>query len=267
MDTCFCSWAVVAIISFAVIVTTNCAIAQDTPPQHPLVGKEFKPMDVDYAHPVYETSFDDEAALKDWQLEGGKRMSISEGNLVLESEPREIEGKRDPNHLVCWLKKEVPANFLLEFTLRPKDRKRGLNIVFFNTRGVNGESIFDPSLKKRNGIFKQYHSSDLNSYHVSYWAGERGFSNLRKNRGFHLVASGKDYIMEGAPDSFQTVQIYKRDEKIRVMVDGMVALAFDDDGKTYGPVHRHSGWIGLRQMGHTLRGEYEHVKVYPLKSQ
>ena len=266
MNTCFCIWAVVVIIAFASILATKYAVAQDTAPQHLMVGKEFKPMDVDYANPIYETSFDDEAALKDWQLEGGKRMSISEGNLVLESEPREIEGESGPNHLVCWLKKEVPANFLLEFTLRPKDRKRGLNIIFFNARGLNGESIFDPSLKKRDGIFRQYHSGDLNSYHVSYWAGDRGFSNLRKNRGFHLVSSGKDYIATGDPDVFQTVQIYKRGGEIRIMVDGVVALGFDDDGKAYGPVHTHSGWIGLRQMGHTLRCEYEYVKVYPLIS-
>jgi hypothetical protein len=58
----------------------------------------------------------------------------------------------------------------------------------------------------------------------------------------------------------------KRGGEIRVMVDGVVALAFDDDGKAYGPVHTHSGWIGLRQMGHTLRCEYEYVKVYPLTS-
>ena len=265
MNTYFCSWTLVFIVAFAVILTSKCAVAQNTAPQHALVGKEFKPRDVDYANPVYETSFDDESALEDWQLEGGKSMSVSDGNLVLESEPVETDGERDPNHLVCWLKKEIPANFLLEFNLKPKDRKRGLNIIFFNARGLNGESIFDPSLQKRNGIFKQYHSGDLNSYHVSYWAGDRGFSNLRKNRGFHLVASGKDYIIEGEPGSFQTVQIYKQGERIRLIVNGIVALAFDDDGKTYGTVHTHSGWIGLRQMGHTLRCEYEYVKVYALK--
>ena len=266
MNTYFCSWAAIAVVIFAATMATKCAVAQNAAPQHPMVGKEFKPTDVDYENPIYETSFDDEAALEDWQLEGGKKMSISEGNLVLESEPLDIEGELAPNHLVCWLKKEVPADFLLEFTLRPKDRNRGLNIIFFNARGVNGKGIFDPSLKKRNGVFKQYHSGDLNSYHVSYWAGDRGFSNLRKNKGFHLVASGKDYIMEGKSGAFQTVQIYKRGEKIRLMVDGVVALGFDDDGKTYGPVHTHSGWIGLRQMGHTLHCEYEYVKVYPLKS-
>jgi len=258
------SWIFAAIIGFVAFVVVECASAQDNAPQHPLVGRKLEPKDVDYAHPVYETSFDDEATLEDWKLEGGKRASVSDGNLVLESEPRQTEEGSDPNHLVFWLKKEAPADFLLEFTVRPKNPREGLNIVFFNARGINGESIFDPSLQKRNGIFKQYHSGDLNSYHVSYWAGDRGFSNLRKNRGFHLVSSGKDYIATGDADAFQTVQIHKRGGEIRVMVDSVVALAFDDDGQIYGPVHTHSGWIGLRQMGHTLRCEYGYVKVYPL---
>ena len=243
-----------------ILMAGTAAIAAKSAPQHPLVGKRFVPADVDYANCVYESEFDDDAALADWRLEGGRRMTIAGGNLVLESRPT----ADDSNHLVCWLKREVPADFLLEFTVRPQNRKEGLNIVFFNARGLNGESIFDPTLQRRNGVFKQYHSSDLNNYHVSYWAADRGFANLRKNRGFHLVASGKDYIIAGEPQEFQTVQIYKRDENIRVMVDGLVAIAFDDDGKTFGPVHKNSGWIGLRQMGHTLRCEYGHVKVYGL---
>ncbi|MHC4511400.1 MAG: DUF1961 family protein, partial [Planctomycetota bacterium] len=129
--------------------------------------------------------------------------------------------------------------------VRPQNRKKGLNIVFFNARGINGESIFDPTLQERNGVFKQYHSGDLNNYHVSYWAGDRGFSNLRKNRGFHLVSSGKDYIIAGDPNAFQTVQIYKRAEKIRVTVDGLVAVAFDDDGKTFGSVHKDGTYVAL----------------------
>jgi len=253
----FRHWIVTIVVT---LVVGTAAISADSAPQHPLVGKPFKPADVDHANPVYETSFDHEAVLRDWRLEGGKRMSIAEGNLVLESQPT----SDDRNHLVCWLTKEVPADFLLEFTVRPQDRKQGLNIVFFNARGLNGKSIFDPSLQKRNGIFKQYHSGDLNNYHVSYWAGDRGFSNLRKNRGFHLVSSGKDYIVAGNPNAFQTVHIYKRGGNIRVMVDGLVAVAFGDDGKTFGPVHKHSGWIGLRQMGHTLRCEYGHLKIYGL---
>ena len=253
------------LVLLIVLTLASGTLAQRNPaPRHALVGSQLIPMDVDREHPIYQTSFECMDVLKDWHLEGGKQASISQGNLILESEPRNVEHQRDANHLVFWLKREVSADFLLEFSVRPRNRQEGLNIVFFNTRGVNGESIFDPVLKSRSGVFKQYHSSDLNSYHVSYWAAGRGFANLRKNRGFHLVASGIDYIATGEPNTFQTVQIYKRGAQIRIMVDSKVAVAFDDDGKTFGPVHAHSGWIGLRQMGHTLRCEYGYVRVYPL---
>ena len=249
----------------SVLVMADRATAQRDPaPQHSLVGSEFTPHGVDREHPVYETSFEDEAVLKDWKLEGGKRASISSGSLVLESEPREGKAPEDPNHLVFWLKKEMPADYLLEFTVRPQNRQEGLNIVFLNARAVNGANIFDPALQSRTGVFKQYHSGDLNSYHISYWAAGRGFANLRKNHGFHLAASGIDYVASGKPQKFQTVQVYKRGGQIRATVDGKVAVAFDDDGETYGPVHAHSGWIGLRQMGHTLHCEYGHFKVFPL---
>jgi hypothetical protein len=225
---------------------------------------KFVPTDVDWSRPVYETSFDDPASLADWKLEGGLRMSITNGTLVLESNPGSIQSEPDANHLVCWLVHEIPADFLLEFTVRPDDRKQGLNIVFFNTRGIRGENIFDPSLKPRDGLFKQYHSSDLNGYHISYWAAGRGTAHIRKNAGFRLVAEGEDLITDGPEHAFQTVRIYKRGGQIRCTVDDLVSIAFDDDGQTFGPVWTHSGWIGLRQMAHTVRCEYGHLKVWRL---
>ena len=41
----------------------------------------------------------------------------------------------------------------------------------------------------------------------------------------------------------------------------MLSLAYDDDGTTFGPVWTHRGWIGLRQMGHTVRCEYGDPKT------
>jgi hypothetical protein len=232
------------------------------PTTAPHEGEKFVPTDVDTAHPLYHTSFDTPASLQDWRLEGGKRMSVANGSLVLESDA--TEGERSKNHLVCWLDRELPGNFLLEFTVRPAQRDQGLNIVFFCTRGLNGESIFDPALKARAGQYPQYHSSDLNGYHISYWKGGGAEPNLRKSRGFHLVAQGAN-LVHGAPkDAFQTIRVYKRGERIRLMVDDVVALAWDDDGKAFGPVLQ-SGWAGLRQMGHTGRCEYGHFTVYALK--
>ena len=158
--------------------------------------------------------------LKDWRLEGGKRMSIADGKLVLESEPGANGSEVKVNHLVCWLLKEMPADFLLEFSVRPQNRKQGLNIVFFNARGLHGENIFQPPIRPRNGLFQQYHSGDLNNYHISYWAGDRGTANVRKNQGFHLVAVGKDLVAAAPADAFQTIRVYKRGGTIRLMVDG-----------------------------------------------
>lgn len=250
----------------AVLALTAVAKPPAPLPQRQPTGMKFIPTDVDWDHPVYRTSFDAPVDLKDWKLEGGLRMSVAGGNLVLASRPGSTKSEANANHLVCWLTREMPADFLLEFTVCPVNLKQGLNIVFFSTRGIHGESIFDPALAPRDGFFKQYHSGDLNGYHISYWAAGRGTVNLRKNRGFHFAAEGKDLITDTPAGSFQTVRIYKRGGKIRCTVDDVVSLAYDDDGKTFGPVWTHRGWIGLRQMGHTVRCEYGHVKVWPLKT-
>lgn len=228
-------------------------------------AERFVPTDVDWARPAYQASFDDASALKDWRLEGGAGMRVAGGNLVLENTTEPMNPQATSSHLVCWLTKEMPADFLLEFTVRPRDRQRGLNIVFFNARGLNGENIFEPPIADRDGTFPQYHSGDLNNYHISYWAGGRGTANCRKNRGFHLAAVGEDLVNTTPANAFQTVRLYKRGGRIRLMVDDIVSVKFDDDGKLFGPVHTHSGWIGLRQMAHTDSCEYGYVRVYPLK--
>lgn len=237
------------------------------PPPHPALGRRFVPADVDWGHPVYASGFDRPDALEDWKLEGGTRVAVEDGRLVLESQDAGNPNTADSNHLVCWLTKEMPGDFLLEFKVRPQDRRRGLNIVFFNARGLHGESVFDPSLKPRTGRFSQYHSGDLNNYHISYWAAERGTVNVRKNAGFRHVATGNDLVTPAPSNAFQTVRLYKRQGAIRLMVDDVVSVAYDDDGRTFGPVWSHPGWIALRQMAHTVRCEYDDLKVFPLKPQ
>lgn len=258
--------AVLASNFLAAVDSAGAQDEKDFPDTLPKLGDEFLPQDIDLARPFYETSFESPEVLKEWKLEGGKQMSVSDGCLILESDPTKkgTNGKCN-DHLVCWLLTELPADFLIEFTVRPTDRKEGLNIVFFSARGLNGESIFDPKLTSRDGIYKQYHGGDLNCYHISYWAAGRGTANLRKSNGFHLVAEGQDLICDAPKDAFQTVRVYKRGGAIRLTVDETIALAWNDDGKIKGPVHDQSGWFGLRQMGHTHRCEYGHVKVYRLK--
>lgn len=265
-----------AVVLLAGLVPARAAVAPPEPTKHPDLGTVFVPADVDFDRPVYRTEFDDPRELRDWVLEGGRSARIEGGKLILESKPApgpagsskefSVASEANRDHLVCWLKREVPADFLLEVALRPQDKRLGLNIVFFSTRGLKGESVLDPALAPRDGTFKQYHSGDLNGYHVSYWAAPRGTTHLRKNRGFHIVAvSELNPIAESPPEKFDTLRVHKRGARIRVMVDDRVIVAWDDDGKSFGPPLLHSGWIALRQMGYTLRTEYERLAIYPLQ--
>ena len=218
-------------------------------------------IDVDWDHPLYVTSFDKPKDVDDFVLEGGKTIEVNDGKLVLTSagvETQSAGGKA--NHLVAWLKEEIPTDFYLQFDFRPKNKQQGLAIIFFNTRGVGGESVFDSSLDERGGKFHKYHSGDLNGYHLSYWSGNRGSSNLRKNKGFHLAASGEDPISQDTSNHFHQIGLYKKGGVIRYYVDGELALEYEDSSPWM-----HSGWIGLRQMNHTHYGLYDHFAVYPLK--
>lgn len=246
------------------------------PVQHPTVGSVLVPPDVDYDRPIYRTEFNAPRDLADWVLEGGRSARIEDGKLILESkagaEPAasskdfKVVSEANRDHLVYWLKREVPADFLCEVLLRPQNKQMGLNIIFFSTRGLKGESVLDPALAPRDGTFKQYHTGDLDGYHVSYWAAPRGTTHLRKNRGFHIVAvSDLNPIAEAPAEAFDTLRIYKRGAMIRVMVNDRVIVAWDDDGKSFGPAILHPGWIGLRQMGYTLRTEYDRLTIYPLQ--
>ena len=138
--------------------------------------------------------------------------------------------------------------------------------MFFAATALDGGSIFDLRQPIRDGVFKRYHTGELNSYHASYWAAtqqdgtSRGTAHLRKNRGFDLVAAGKDFITGQGPGPHR-VRVLKVDGRIDVEVDGKLAVRWVDDGRSHGPV-LGDGFIGLRQMAHTRECSYTEFKVW-----
>jgi len=195
----------------------------------------------------------------DWVLEGKASARVENGRLFR---------KNDAGHLVFWNTREFPADVLIEFGVSPADSNKGLNIVFFAAKGRDGGSIFDPGQPMRDGLFKTYHSGAINCYHVSYWAtgagGEvRGTSHIRKNHGFHLVAMGRDFIA-GQGAGPHRIRVLKLGHQISVEVNGKIAVRWEDDGKTFGPVLKE-GHVALRQMAHTGECSYTHLKVWAVK--
>jgi hypothetical protein len=67
------------------------------------------------------------------------------------------------------------------------------------------------------------------------------------------------------PGAWARVVLLKRGKQVRLSINGRLCLAFDDDSHTYGPVHTHSGKLGLRQMAHSEECHYGEMTVWALR--
>lgn len=216
---------------------------------------------------LYQNALASEKDVADLRLEGEARLSFPDGRLRMENALDPALGQRA--NFVLWCPEEFPDHIRIEWDFWPL-REPGLCILFFAARGGQGEDLFAPELAPRTGQYEQYHSGDLNALHLSYFRrkhpAERAFCtcNLRKSRGFHLVAQGADPIptvADAIPPYHLTLwktgprvafSIRQDDEEI-VVVDWM------DDGKKFGPLLAN-GKIGFRQMA-PLVAEYANLTV------
>jgi hypothetical protein len=209
---------------------------------------------------VVEETFD-EPWEERWTLEGPGILTQEDGRLRMqEPDP----GEEGANHIVLWNNTELPGDFIAEWEFTPNNVE-GLCIVFFCAKGINGESIFDPSLAERDGTFTGYTRGDINSYHISYFRNTCRRSPdtaLRKNSGFWRCSAGYDFIpWEAGVTSRLT--LVKRGAHIQLAINGNVSIDWVDDGTSRGPVWG-SGWFGLRQMM-TTDGWYDNVRVWSVK--
>lgn len=215
---------------------------------------------------IYENPLSGPEDVTDFILEGEARISFEEGCMQLKNGLDHGLGQKA--NYVLWCPIEFPENIKITWEFKPVTEE-GLCILFFAALGRNGEDIFDPSLAARSGEYPQYHSGDINAFHVSYYRrkepDERAFHtcNLRKSYGFHLVAQGADPI-PGAGDAsdFYRICIRKYHGEIRFSINDLEVFEFDDDGETYGEVLK-GGKIGFRQLA-PLTAEYRNLKVYKL---
>ena len=232
---------------------------------------------------VYETEFsdplrvvDEDALFKgnkrvaepgkaDWVLEGKGRAWSQVGRLFCSNQRTNGEG----SHTVLWNTRVFPKDFLLEFDFSPRDSHDGLGIVFFASRPTGGGSIFDLDMPKREGVFKNYLYAPMTGYHTSYWAaapetGSRRTVNLRKNPGFHLASLGVERIAGKGPGPHR-VRILKVGNEIWVETRGKLSLHYLDEQDWKLPVWQ-DGYIGLRQMQHSVECSYGFFRVSKIEA-
>ena len=209
---------------------------------------------------LYENTLASERELKGWKLEGPAAIEFKDDWMHMYS-PNE-EG-----HHVYWCPEDFPSDFIAEWELQNIEPDAGLCIVFFSAIGQNGKDIFDSSIKPRDGVFKKYTKSDINNYHISYYANGkdkkgREVAHLRKNAGFNKVQIGEPGIPVQSTE-IHKMKLVKNGDHIAMSIDDREIINWLDDGKEYGPV-LGEGKIGLRQMKWT-HFRYRNFKVWSLE--
>ena len=215
---------------------------------------------------VYENPLASATDVDGFLMEGSGATTFPMGRLRLENLRDPSEGQKA--NIVVWCPRDFPADVCVEWDFWPI-REPGLCIVFFSAIGRNGNDIFDDSLARRDGIYSQYHSGDIDAYHLSYFRRkaetERAFQtcNLRKSRGFHLVAQGADplpSVIDAMPP--YALRLSKLGPDVSFSINDLCVLRWSDD-EQHGPV-LGAGKIGFRQMA-PLIAEYANLRVYTTK--
>lgn len=115
---------------------------------------------------IYENPLEKAEDVKDFILEGQADISFGEGCMRMKNALSNDLGQKA--NYVLWCPNEFPKDIRVEWEFRPIT-DHGLCILFFAAKGKNGEDLFDSSLTKRTGEYPQYHSGDINAFHVSYF--------------------------------------------------------------------------------------------------
>uniref|UniRef100_UPI0026E94CFB DUF1961 family protein n=1 Tax=Streptococcus merionis TaxID=400065 RepID=UPI0026E94CFB len=187
---------------------------------------------------VYENSLCGLDVLSDWIKEGNVAIEESADGVILSNLDDEKLG--DYAHWTIWIPDIFPKNVQIEWDFKPL-REPGLCMVFFAAKGRNGESIFSSKLAKRSGYYPEYHSGDIDAYHISYfrhkYESERRFRtcNLRKSYGFHFVTQGADPLppIEDVRGVYH-LKVVKKEQNISFFIDDLKILEWYDDGLEFG---------------------------------
>jgi hypothetical protein len=216
---------------------------------------------------LYANSLSSEAEVGGFIMEGSADITFTSGRMRMQNRMDESEGQAA--NFVWWCPEHFPDNIEICWDFYPI-REPGLCMLFFAAQGHAGEDLFASQLMRREGIYNQYHSSDIHALHVSYFRRkaiqERAFHvcNLRKSHGFHLVAQGADPIPSAVDMAGPyRIRVAKSGTDVQFGINQLTLFDWQDDGQAYGPI-LGGGKIGFRQMA-PLIAEYGNLIVHRIE--
>lgn len=190
------------------------------------------------------------------KIEGQPQVSFKNNRMQLSSD----------SHFLLWFPFDFPDSIAISWDFLPKVDE-GLAMLWFCAKGKRGEGIFSKSMQKRNGHYPQYHSGDINAYHMAYFRRNPwdkphlNTVNLRKSYGNKLLIQGPNPIPNIASEKVRKnlkepyrIQVIKYGEYLRLTINGLLVFELIDTNPL------QEGKIGFRQMAN-LEAEYSNLKV------
>lgn len=199
-------------------------------------------------------------------LEGQAEVSFENARMKLASTVDPSLGQAA--NYVYWCPEIFPPDIEISWNFYPMSDS-GLCMMFFAASGLYGLDLFDSELNSRDGKYDCYFDGAINAFHASYFRrkarSERAFRtcNLRKSKGFYLVAQGADPIPELADCMTPyRIKIVKYKNSVRFYINDLEIYQYVDDGQSYGSLLQ-GGRIGFRQMS-PMVAEYSNLCVYAI---
>ena len=168
-------------------------------------------------------------------------------------------------NFVTWLGQPVPRHFRMTWRFEVV-RGPGLAMLFFGTRGCNGEDAFAGQLRPRDGTYDCYRYGDIETHHLSYYRRaldeERALRtvNLRRSPGFVLLAQGADPMADvtDAPADGYQLELVVSAAGVTFSVGELLVLDWSAPDEAWAPAG--GGYVGFRQVA-PLIAQYRDVVV------
>lgn len=246
---------------------------------------------------IYAESFTSDSALHNWRMEGPGKAQIDEGKLLLQSKYAKataeyllknktsadngvayydfvenlVEKDADENveaykvndnfvggHIVFWNNMPTPDNYVLEFDFQNLSNYP-LHMIMFSHMGLDGQSVFSPHLKKRNGVALQYTKSDLSGYRISFFAPERKTTHLRKSPEKQVLIKGTDLTLKDLT-AVHHLRVIKYHNKVTWQINNETAFEYLETAKAK---VLGGGYFAFRLMVPAI-AYYDNVKVFEI---
>ena len=181
--------------------------------------------------------------MKNWYVEGGRRVEVKEGRLLIDADPEKPEkGGLAGGTCTVWHRTELTGDLRIEFDAfieHSHSGKNNINFFLFYTM-PNGDNPEKSTADRKYAVYSDYHK--MTGYIFTFvndlTKGEQGRVRIRRCPGFHLLSG--IYTYHSKSEHLYRIAIVKKGCQLQYYIDGELRLTAEDEN----PLNQ--GYFGFR---------------------